>query len=179
MTNGATIILSRYFITSWIITLFKMSVRIIFRGWNYQATETWGRARQHREKLQESQKKIPKIPTWWIFTRFATLSTAVPQRLDESLRSLVFALVFFLSKSPVEKTSSEYCFGTLLSPTAAIFTNVNYAINTLRRKLRWPIEDMPHCFFYLAIKSKHRAINDKLSRDKCKLSCDKWKIIAR
>ena len=121
--------------------------------------------KNHKKRFQRFQRDE--------FSLALRLFLRLSQRLDESLRSLVFALVFFLSKSPVEKTSSEYCFGTLLSPTAAIFTNVNYAINTLRRKLRWPIEDMPHCFFYLAIKSKHRAINDKLSRDKWKLSCDK------
>ena len=78
LTNGATkLILSSYFITRLIITLLKTSARRIFGEWNYQATETWGRARRPREKLQVSQKKIPKIPTWWIFPRFATLSTAV------------------------------------------------------------------------------------------------------
>ena len=78
LTNGATkLILSSYFTSSWMINVMKMSAKRIFEAWHYQATETWGRARRHREKLQVWQKKIPKIPTWWIFTRLATLSTAV------------------------------------------------------------------------------------------------------
>ena len=78
LTNGATkLILSSYFTSSWMINVMKMSAKRIFEEWHYQATETWGRARRHREKLQVWKKKIPKIPTWWIFTRLATLSTAV------------------------------------------------------------------------------------------------------
>ena len=114
LTNGATkLILSSYFITRLIITLLKTSARRIFGEWNYQATETWGRARRPREKLQVSQKKIPKIPTLWIFPRFATLSTAVTTTGWKF--KVVGFLVFFLNESCVEKTSSEYCFGTLLS----------------------------------------------------------------
>ena len=41
--------------------------------------------------------------------------------------------VFFLTKSPVEKISSEYRFGTLFSQAAAMLTN-NDAIDTLMRK---------------------------------------------
>ena len=114
LTNGATkLILSSYFITRLIITLLKTSARRIFGEWNYQATETWGRARRPREKLQVSQKKIPQIPTLWIFPRFATLSTAVTTTGWKF--KVVGFLVFFLNESCVEKTSSEYCFGTLLS----------------------------------------------------------------
>ena len=114
LTNGATkLILSSYFITRLIITLLKTSARRIFGEWNYQATETWGRARRPREKLQVSQKKIPKIPTLWIFPRFATLSTAVTTTGWKF--KVVGFLVFFLNESCVEKTSSEYRFGTLLS----------------------------------------------------------------
>ena len=45
-------------------------------------------------------------------------------RKDESLWSLVFVLVFFLNKSPVEKTSSEYRFGTLLSLADAVLSPI-------------------------------------------------------
>ena len=114
LTNGATkLILSSYFITRLIITLLKTSARRIFGEWNYQATETWGRARRPREKLQVSQKKISKILTLWIFPRFATLSTAVTTTGWKF--KVVGFLVFFLNESCVKKTSSEYRFGTLLS----------------------------------------------------------------
>ena len=127
LTNGATkLILSSYFITRLIITLLKTSARRIFGEWNYQATETWGRARRPREKLQVSQKKIPKIPTWWIFPRFATLSTAV---ITTGWKfKLVGFLVFFLNESCVEKTSSEYCFGTLLSLAAATLSLMRWIL---------------------------------------------------
>ena len=81
LTNDAPkLVLSGYFITSWIITLLKASVR------------------------------------------FATLSVAVT---TTGWKFLVFVLVFFLNKTPVEKTSSEYRFGTLLSLAAVMFTSVN------------------------------------------------------
>ena len=127
LTNGATkLILSSYFITRLIITLLKTSARRIFGEWNYQATETWGRARRPREKLQVSQKKIPKIPTLWIFPRFATLSTAVTTTGWKF--KVVGFLVFFLNESCVEKTSSEYCFGTLLSLAAATLSLMRWIL---------------------------------------------------
>ena len=73
--------------------------------------------------IESERERIPKIPTWWIFTRFATLSVAVT---TTGWKFLVFVLVFFLNKTPVEKTSSEYRFGTLLSLAAVMFTSVNY-----------------------------------------------------
>ena len=127
LTNGATkLILSSYFITRLIITLLKTSARRIFGEWNYQATETWGRARRPREKLQVSQKKIPKIQTLWIFPRFATLSTAVTTTGWKC--KVVGFLVFFLNESCVEKTSSEYRFGTLLSLAAAALSLMRWIL---------------------------------------------------
>ena len=127
LTNGATkLILSSYFITRLIITLLKTSARRIFGEWNYQATETWGRARRPREKLQVSQKKIPKIQTLWIFPRFATLSTAVTTTGWKC--KVVGFLVFILNESCVEKTSSEYRFGTLLSLAAAALSLMRWIL---------------------------------------------------
>ena len=127
LTNGATkLILSSYFITRLIITLLKTSARRIFGEWNYQATETWGRARRPREKLQVSQKKIPKIPTLWIFPHFATLSTAVTTTGWKF--KVVGFLVFFLNESCVEKTSSEYRFRTLLSLAAAALSLMRWIL---------------------------------------------------
>ena len=61
LTNGATkLILSSYFTSSWMINVMKMSAKRIFEEWHYQATETWGRARRHREKLQVWKKKNSK-----------------------------------------------------------------------------------------------------------------------
>ena len=34
----------------------NQDLKVEKREWNYQATETWGKTRQHREKLQVSQK---------------------------------------------------------------------------------------------------------------------------
>ena len=127
MTNGATkLILSSYFITRLMITLMKTSARRIFGEWNYQVTETWGRARRPREKLQVSQKKIPKIPTLWIFPHFATLSTAVTTT-GWKFKVVIF-LVFFLNESCVENTSSEYRFGTLLSLAAATLSLMRWIL---------------------------------------------------
>ena len=136
LTNGATkLILSSYFTSSWMINVMKTSAKRIFEEWHYQAKETWGRARRHREKLQVWQKKIPKIPTWWIFTRLATLSTAVTTT-GWKFTVVGFLHVLSLNKSPVEKTRRSIVFGTLLSLAAAMFTNVNchWAIYTLMRK---------------------------------------------
>ena len=98
LTNGATkLILSSYFITRLIITLLKTSARRIFGEWNYQATETWGRAwrRRPREKLQVSQKKIQRFQRGE-FSLALRLCLRLSQQQDESLRSLVFLSSFWM-----------------------------------------------------------------------------------
>ena len=96
LTNGATkLILSSYFITRLIITLLKTSARRIFGEWNYQATETWGRAWRPREKLQVSQKKIQRFQRGE-FSLALRLCLRLSQQQDESLRSLVFLSSFWM-----------------------------------------------------------------------------------
>ena len=96
LTNDATkLVMSGYFITSWIITLLKINIR----GF---------------QRFQRGE-----------FSLALRLCLRLSQRQDESLRSLVFVLVFFLYKSLVEKTSSEYQSGSLLSLVAAMLTSVN------------------------------------------------------
>ena len=96
LTNGATkLILSSYFITRLIITLLKTSARRIFGEWNYQATETWGRAWRPREKLQVSQKKIQRFQPGE-FSLALRLCLRLSQQQDESIRSLVFLSSFWM-----------------------------------------------------------------------------------